>query len=341
MGILVLGVVTIVIIGRSHQRSPEDAAKLLAATQSIWASTGKGAAGAGNHDAVPRTLATPQSAATDAGSSAARQLVDRAKTIYEGSSLTRAQLDAAGELCDRALQLDDTDPIVWARAAKADLMLIHPYGYDLSEQRRQRAVQRAARASSLAPDLFEVRVVQAAVYAHAVGTPALLAEAEKTLRELSAEEPDDHQLILELGEVLREENRFDDAAKVYESIGEFEIAAWSYFQEGKLREALTAVGKSRRTASALQLKAMLQLDADEDPDEAQATIDQLKPRTARGNPRSDRAPRGHGTSRRATHDRTRAGAAPGLSRLKRLSRTTRILHWDGARTGRRIRPGGG
>jgi len=38
--------------------------------------------------------------------SPARQLVERARAITSGGSLTRAQLDAAGELCDRALELD-------------------------------------------------------------------------------------------------------------------------------------------------------------------------------------------------------------------------------------------
>ena len=219
--------------------------------------------------------ATPAAPVSDA-----RQLTERARAILAQGSLTRAQLEAAGELCDRALQLDTTDAIVWAGAAAVDLEMIHPYGYDRSDERRRRAQERAARAISLGPDLFEVRVVQAMVFAHAVGTPALLAEAEKTFRELISSHPDDRKLVLQLAEVLREQKRFDEAARLFESVGEFEVAGWSHYLAGKLRSALAAVERSLRTkrsVTGLQLKALLQVDADEDLEAAQATMDQLQP----------------------------------------------------------------
>ena len=230
--------------------------------------------------AAPPPVAEPAKAAPAAAPdvlSPARQLAERAWTILNQGSLTRAQLDAAGELCDRALQLDSTDAVVWARAAAADLELIYPYGYDRSDERRRRAQERAARATSLGSDLFEVRVVQAMVFAHAVGTPALLAEAEKTFRDLIPRHPDDKKLVIQLAEVLREQKRYEEAAKMFESIAEFEVAGWSYYEGGQLRAALAAVSRSRRSVTGLQLKAILQLEADEDLAAAQKTVDQLQP----------------------------------------------------------------
>jgi len=209
--------------------------------------------------------------------SPARQLTERARAILDQGSLTRAQLDAAGELCDKALQLDSTDALVLARAASVDLELIYPYGYDRSEERRRRARERAAKATSLAPDQFEVKLVQARVFAHAVGTPALLKEAEKMFRELLAQHPEDRKVVVEFAEVLREQKRFDEAAGLFKGIGEFQIAAWSYYQGGKLRAAQEALEHSPRSVTGLLLRARLKVIADEDLAAAQAQIDQLQP----------------------------------------------------------------
>jgi len=221
--------------------------------------------------------ASPPVAATVEKLSPARELVDRARIMLSKGSLTRAQLDAANELLERALQLDPTDAIVWAAAARIDLALIYPYGYDLSAERRKRAQERATRAINLAPDEFEVRVIHAAVLAHAVGTPALIAEAEKTFRELVASRPGDQQLVQDLAEVLREARRFDEAAKLFASVGEFEVAGWSYFQSGESRAALAAVSRAPRSSTALQLTAILEYSGNGDLAAAQAAIDRLQP----------------------------------------------------------------
>jgi tetratricopeptide (TPR) repeat protein len=129
----------------------------------------------------------------------------------------------------------------------------------------------------LAPDQFEVRLIQAEVFAHAVRTPALLAEAEKTIRALSAARPNDPELVRQLAEVLREQNRFDEAAQLFKSIGDFQVAAWSYFDGGKLRLALTSIKSAPRSVTALQLHAILEYTANEDLAAAQAVINQFEP----------------------------------------------------------------
>lgn len=220
----------------------------------------------------PPAIATAQAASTPA-----RGLIHRVKQILDPGALSRSQLDAAEELCDRALQLDPTDPLVWAKAANVELLYIYPYGYDRSEARRRRAEERAAKAFNLGSDLPEVRLIQAEVFAHAIETPALIAEAEKMIRSLSGQDPGNPELVRQLAEVLREENRFDEAAQMFEHIGSYEVAGWSYFQGGKLRLALSAVEKSPRTVSALQLKTVLESSVNEDLDAAKSVVDQFQP----------------------------------------------------------------
>ncbi|HVZ66287.1 MAG TPA: TIR domain-containing protein [Lacunisphaera sp.] len=209
--------------------------------------------------------------------SPARELTERARALARQGSLTRVQLDTAEELCDRARQLDPSDPLVWAAAADVERLYVYPYGYDISDRRRARAQEYAARATSLGPDLLEVRVVQASVLAHAAATPALMAQAEKTFRELIATHPGDRNLVIQLAEVLREQKRFVEAASVFEEAGEYEVAGWSYFQGDELGAALAAVSRAPRTVTGLLLKASLQLYAHEDLDEAWGTIMQLQP----------------------------------------------------------------
>lgn len=227
--------------------------------------------------APPDAAKPPDVAVVAEKRSPARELAERARTILDKGSLTREQLDTASELCDRAVQLDPTDAIVWGQAARTELLLIYPYGYDVSATRRKRAQERATRAINLAPDAFEVRVIHAAVLAHAVGTPALIAEAEKTFRELIVSHPGDKELVRQLAEVLRDARRFDEAAKLFESIGEFEVAGWSYFQSGETRAGLAAVNRAPRSLTGIQLTALLEYCGNEDLDAAQEAIDRFRP----------------------------------------------------------------
>lgn len=269
LAIIVAGIVALSAFGgwigwRARDQHPESA-------------TGSAAAnppgGDNQANAKPAAPAGAQTTAT----SPARELTQRAQQILAPGSLTRAQLDAAGELCDRALQLDPTDPLVWAKAADVELRYIYPYGYDRSDERRRRAEERATRATTLGPDLFQVRLIQAEVYAHAIGTPALMAEAEKMIKALRSTRPDDKELVQQLAEVLREEKRFNEAAQLFEHVGEFEVAGWSYFEAGELRSALAAVRRAPRTVTALQLRTNLEYGANEDLDAAQAVVNQFQP----------------------------------------------------------------
>ena len=224
---------------------------------------------------LPRT-GTP---ATPARSEADR-LVDHARDITRQLGLSRAQLDAAEALCDRALKLDPSDPDVWIESARTDMLMIFPTGFDRSEHRRKQAQERAARAISLAPDSMEAQIVQAAVLAHAVGTPALLDEAEKTIRKYLATRLGDRELTIRLAEILRDKKKFSEAGVLFEQIGEFEYAGLCYYEGGDSKAALASAQKSLTTehsVAALQLDAMLQSGALENLDAAEAAVEKILP----------------------------------------------------------------
>ncbi|HVT73884.1 MAG TPA: tetratricopeptide repeat protein [Lacunisphaera sp.] len=223
---------------------------------------------------------SPPPASAPAKLSPAQDLVERANAILSGTARTREQIDTANGLLEQAMTLEPTNAAAWTAAARADLMLIYPYGYDRSEERRQRAMSRAARAVNLAPDSLDTRIVQTSVMAHASGNPALTREAEATFRQMIQERPDDHGLKLQLAEVLREENRFPEASALFGQIGEFELAAWSWYQAGDYAAAYGPVQRAvaeRRTTTALQLKSTIEANWFEDLPLAQATADQSPP----------------------------------------------------------------
>jgi len=210
----------------------------------------------------------------------ADKLVERANEILNSSALSRERIDTANGLLEQAMVLEPTHGAAWTAAARADLLLIHPYRFDRSTERRQRAMSRAARALNLAPDSFATRVVHTAVLAHASDNPALTKEAEDTFRRMIRERPDDQELQVQLGEVLREQERFAEAAALFEQIGVFELAGWSWFQAGRFADAYAPVKRAvveHRTTTALSLKTRIEVDWFQDLSLAQATADQLRP----------------------------------------------------------------
>ncbi|HTL67200.1 MAG TPA: TIR domain-containing protein [Lacunisphaera sp.] len=239
----------------------------------------------GRHEEPPRppatsTVAPAATSKSNRPASAAEDLVARANAILDGTARTREQIDAANGLLEQAMALEPTNAAAWTAAARADLMLIYPYGYDRSEERRQRAMSRAARAINLAPDSLATRIVRTSVMAHASGNPALTREAEETFRRMSQERPDDKGIKLQLAEVLREEQRYPEAAALFVQIGEFELAAWSWFQAGDYPAAYAPVQRAvaeHPTTTALQLKSSIEANWFEDLALAQATIDRVPP----------------------------------------------------------------
>ncbi|HXQ81182.1 MAG TPA: TIR domain-containing protein, partial [Opitutaceae bacterium] len=221
------------------------------AALAIWQPWRKGGKGAPiEPNGVSPQLTSPQSEA--------RQIVQRAGAVWDnGDEPSRDKMVAADELYARALTLDPTDAEVWAAAARLDAFMMY-YNFDRSEERRQEAQRDAARAVSLAPNLFAARRAQACVFGFVVHTPEMLLEAEKIYRSLVLERPDLRSLESEFGIVLRDEGHFDEAGAIFEKAGLIKEIGWNNFVAAKYAEAnkisdlLLARGHSK---SALLLKA--------------------------------------------------------------------------------------
>jgi tetratricopeptide (TPR) repeat protein len=212
--------------------------------------------------------------------SEARQLVQRAGAVWDnGNEPSDDKMMAAGELYARALNLDPTDAEVWAAAARLDAWMVF-LNYDRSEVRRQRAETEAARAVSLAPNLFAARRAQACVFGLMFHTPEMLFEAEKTFRSLALERPSDRSLAEEQGIVLRDEGHFDEAGVIFQKAGLIQETGWNYFVANRFAEAnriadlLLARGHSR---GALLLKAHVEYLGLEDIKAAYSATSQFTP----------------------------------------------------------------
>jgi serine/threonine protein kinase/tetratricopeptide (TPR) repeat protein len=221
----------------------------------------------------PAPVLTPTAAVSEA-----RQLVRRADSIWDnGGPPSNDNLRAAEALCDRALALDPTDAEVWAEAARLDATF-YSAGPDRSEARQRKAVNEAARAVALAPDLFSARFAQAAVLADAVRTPQALSQAEGMFEALLAETPANISLANYYGTVLRDEGRYDKAAAVFEKAGLLQDLAWSYVVEKKMDEANKAADRllaQKRTSGALVVKAEIEFSGMEDLEAANAAVQQF------------------------------------------------------------------
>jgi tetratricopeptide (TPR) repeat protein len=230
----------------------------------------------------PVSAVSPPAPPNPAPVSEARQLLARARALLNnnvGNVMTRDKLEAAEDLCRRALALDSSDAEVWAESAGVDAGIVY-YGFDSSEERRQQAQRKASRALALAPDDFEARHAQASVFGYASGSPAMLGEAVKLYRALVQERPADQNLQTELGTVLRDLGRFDEAAAVFEKIDDLGSAGWNYILAGRNAEARRVADKwvhQGRNINALLLQAAVEYYCEEDLAATQRTVNELTP----------------------------------------------------------------
>lgn len=224
--------------------------------------------------------ATPSPPAEVSTSLPVSPLVARAIDILNGSALTPEQIETSNQLLEQAIAQDPNDAEAWKQAARADRMMIHPYGYDQSDERRQRAMQRATRALNLAPDIFQIQLIHRTVMAHAAGNPAITQEAEAWLRDQIAQRPDNNELKVQYADVLREQQRFAEAAEQFTQIENWELAAWSWYQDSNYPRAYETVSRAVDTAStdsAIVLKILIETVWYQDLSAATATAELFRP----------------------------------------------------------------
>jgi len=205
----------------------------------------------------PGPISPPAAAPVSAPESAAWQHAQRALDLFDAKEgVSRERLETADDLCRRALELDPLDGRIFAVAARVDASWVY-YQMDKSEARQQLAKNRVARAGVLAPGHPQVRLAQAFVYASVIGTPAMQAEAEKLFRGLRDDPALGHSSGVGLGTMLRDMGRAEEAALIFEQLGDLGSAGWAYQKAGRYDEvrrvadALLARGHS---ANAIALK---------------------------------------------------------------------------------------
>ncbi|HUG10273.1 MAG TPA: TIR domain-containing protein [Opitutaceae bacterium] len=226
----------------------------------------------------------PQAAAPAVSN--ADELVAKAHDIMERGSLRRSEIDAANSLLERAMEIDPSNARAWSLAANADLAMIFPYRYNTSDAMRQRAMARASRALSLAPEVLEVQVVHANVFAHASNNPVYIRQAETLFRRLVAEHPEMHFLVIRLADILRADGRMAEGARYLEENGEPILAGWFWLENGSLDESYRVARSPAAQASTHVDKWLLKLTIEsswlQDLDLAWKTIGEMPPELLTG-----------------------------------------------------------
>jgi len=213
-----------------------------------------------------RPAAMPMAGAVTAPAlSEARQLAAKARTLFEKDSNNRDGLMLAEDYCQKAVKLDPDDAEVWATAAELSAYFVGSQ-IDTSPARLEQARMQSERAMQLAPRSTAARFAKAS-YLRRLGASSL-PEAERILRELAAETPGDHRVLIALGKVIwgalgagqnfaRADEAlewFDRAAAIpagrAEAMGQ---RGWLLWNLGRLDEADVAIDEALRAGDGTTL----------------------------------------------------------------------------------------
>jgi len=253
------------------RRSPEEIAKLLSTVQAIAETA-----------AAKSAAETKPAAATPAALSPARQLVERARPLIYGNNSLRADFDTATDLLEQASKLDPNDASIWAQWAVLDCAFLDNY-FDHSAARKTLAQSHAARAMSLDPTSRDARYAKAAtIVPVSEYSPSASAEAEKLLRPLIAENPDDAYALLGLAHDVANQGRTEEALALFDRAARLPGAAARaalgrsnmFYFAARFDEAERAAGASLASEQnwlALAWKTFLELTWQGDLDLAQRT----------------------------------------------------------------------
>lgn len=169
-------------------------------------------------------------------SSEAQQLVSKAWEQLNKTELGSEELSIADGFCKRATELDPANADAWAVWSQVDSWYIY-HNYDISKVRREAARACAAHALELAPASYEARLAQACflVRGSTSGTgtgevSAFAPEANKLLRQLLGEQPDEPRALFALAILERNLGHLDEARTDFSRLADnpqFSAAAWS------------------------------------------------------------------------------------------------------------------
>jgi TolB-like protein/Flp pilus assembly protein TadD/tRNA A-37 threonylcarbamoyl transferase component Bud32 len=131
---------------------------------------------------------------------------------YASRNYSRGNVEAATDLYRRAVALDSTFALAWARLSRSHSAM-YWFGHDRSPARLDSARVAAERALRLAPALAEARVAQGYLYYWGMGDyPRALEEFEAARRQ----QPGNSELLTAIGYVERRRGRWDSALTRFE-----------------------------------------------------------------------------------------------------------------------------
>ncbi len=128
----------------------------------------------------------------------AQKLIQQAWKLLYKPEFARAELGVAEALCKQAAALSPNDPEVWAAWTYADTWLLF-FQLDDTPQRRALAEEHAARGVKLDPQSVSARVTQAFYWNRGSKSAGRRDEAERVLRDVLKEYPDEPRALFALG----------------------------------------------------------------------------------------------------------------------------------------------
>ena len=221
----------------------------------------------------------------------ARQLAQRARAVFEATTVVRQDMELAEQLVQKAEALDSTDAYVWAVAAQVDAGYVL-FAYDTSETRAGQALSKAERALKMAPESFESRLAKAFVLTYAyISDSSLSSEARRLTESLLKEQPDNRRVLLMQGQLLEQEGRWNEAVGFYRKAHDRWAEGWCLLYAGRFSEVESVAESGFKAGQdnpdrqagagdirqALMLLFSLNLRAREDLAAAQAVMDRMPP----------------------------------------------------------------
>jgi tetratricopeptide (TPR) repeat protein len=184
--------------------------------------------------------------------SEAQQLVAKAWVLLNKPEMAREELDAADDLCKRAAALDSTDGDVWAAWSTVNTWYVF-HNLDASPSRREAAQEDASRAMQLAPQSFESRLAQALYWVRGEMDVPRERDAQRLLRELLQERPDEPRVLFTLGFLLvADKSTFGEGIDLLERLAKnpnfaavaLDEMGWAHYFYGDFAAAETAADRS-------------------------------------------------------------------------------------------------
>ena len=233
-------------------------------------------------------VAPAKSTPAAAPQSEARQLVVKARALFEAVDSIRDDFLLAEDLLKQALAKDGADAEVWACYSQLHNRFV-VRGWEVTNARKEGAQVAAQRALRLDPQSFEARFAQASL---AGDMPTGLADGERAWRELRRERPTDQRVLVSLAIVVRKLNRQDEANALYDesaalpggdplALYDKSLDAWFIGRTAEAEAAMRAAIAQKPFSGALLMTAWYAMILHGDLDGALAALNRVPPATLR------------------------------------------------------------